>query len=255
MSVEVKTGTHIPKNPLHFSFDEEVTQVFDDMALRSLPGYEYVFTQVSALIRQMNLGEGDEVWDLGVSTGRGLMAARAACDSPYVAFHGADVSEPMLAKCAQKCPWAELHHFDLNGRIVPPEMRRSRNVKVVILAWTLQFLEPDVRQDILTDVYSCLAPGSFLFIMEKWRDTCAAVEPAENAVTSTLQTNYINWRRDNGYSLSEIVAKNRALANAMKVSSREETIAMLVKAGYSKSDIFGLFQLYNFGGLVAQKRG
>ena len=39
MPVDPVNGKHIPKNLHRFEFDEEVLQVFDDMASRSILGY------------------------------------------------------------------------------------------------------------------------------------------------------------------------------------------------------------------------
>lgn len=256
MSVDVAAGVHIPKNPNYFSFDEEVTAVFDNMAVRSLPGYEYVMATLTGIVARMGLGDGDSVWDMGVSTGRALIAARSGVVSPYVEYHGVDISEPMLRRCKEKCPWATLHHADLSDGSLPPAMLDRRGVKVVVFAWTLQFLPQHVREVLLKEVYRVLEPGGFLFVMEKWQHTCNSPNPPEGTgIPQTLQERYIDWRRDNGYGLDEIRAKNKALSNAMVVDSRADRIRTLVNAGFGSDDIFGLFQLYNFGGLVAQKRG
>lgn len=249
---------HFPANPEFFAFGADVAPIFDDMAQRSLPLYSHAYTQITAILRAIGLGEGDAVWDMGVSTGAGLLACRAAATSPYVAYHGVDVSGPMLDVAREKCPWADLIEFDFMGGVLPDAVKKTRP-KVIIWGWTLQFLPEDVRQEMLKASHEALAPDGVLFVMEKWRTTCewdaGWEEQPEACFPQVFQDQYINWRRDNGYSLAEITAKNRALASAMKVNSRYERVMSLIEAGFSRQRIYGLFQLFNFGGLVAQKHG
>ncbi|WP_161906075.1 methyltransferase domain-containing protein [Paracoccus sp. MKU1] len=249
--MELETGRHIPKNPDRFVFDEEVAPIFDNMARRSLPLYEHVYDMVREVCRDVAVYPGDQVWDFGVSTGRGLRAVRAGFDEPLVDYWGCDISQPMLDIASERCPWARFRRVDFEGDGLP--VADMRNVRVALWAWTLQFLpDYELRVRLLSETYDRMAPGGVLFLMEKWQH--AGVQPvATSPVPPALQRAYMHFRRDNGYMADEIVAKSTALKGAMWPWSRAEAVNALVLAGFEVENITGLYQMFNFGGLVAVK--
>lgn len=245
MTVDVKTGLHIPANPNRFSFDAEVAAIFDNMAARSLPGYQHVYDRITEIVKRMDIAPYSQVWDFGVSTGAGLMSVRRGAKSAFLDYNGADISQPMLDQTAKKCPWAVLHHHDFEEGL-PPAVEKG-NVAVAIFGWTLQFLESvELRHRLLRETYEALKPGGILFVLEKWA-------PRAQPMGSVLDEAYYDWRRDNGYTLAEIKAKSTALTNAMWPWSREALGEALLRAGFRADAVTDLYRLYTFGGVAAIK--
>lgn len=233
-------NVHYPAKPDKFEFDADVAGLFDNMALRSIPGYEYSYGMITGFTRSRYIPHYSQVWDFGTSTGRGLAAVMDGANHPYIRYMGCDISDPMLDQAQENCTWAEFVKHDLTQGL-PAELERG-NVSIAIYGWTLQFLEDkELRARLLRDTFDALAPGGVLFVMEKFADT--------GPFSSLLQDRYISWRRDNGYSLPEIQAKNRALKGAM--FPWEVTDLMLAMSQVDKvASVTTLFRLYSFGGFA-----
>jgi len=235
---------HYPTNPDRFEFDGAVADVFDDMAVRSIPGYQQAHDLMGALVETASLPDYTQVWDFGVSTGKGLETVVAYSRNPLLYHYGVDVSEPMLAQARRR-----LDPFDVSGLFVhdlnkglPEELKPGR-VSVAIFAWTLQFL-PDLTQRmlLLRQTWDALAPGGLMFVFEKFALTDPVVE-------EVMQRTYMRFRRTT-YSLGEIEAKSRALANAMWPWAPEHLTAALNGVGARWE---WLYREMNFGGIVARK--
>ena len=252
MSVDIDSGKHIPKDPDKFVFDEEVAPIFDNMSVRSLPGYDHCYALMTSIMRDMEFKPNDQVWDFGVSTGKGLISCRDGIDEPLVDYWGCDVSEPMLKIARAKCPWGRFQSWDFETTPAMP-FTDIRQMKVAIWGWTLQFLKnSQLRQLLLKKSYDLLEPGGVLFLMEKWSDTCG-IDEAVTGFPATMQREYLKFRRGNGYTAQEIVAKSSALKHSMWPWSRAEAFQALYRSGFEQNKVFGLYQMYNFGGLIAFK--
>ncbi len=234
---------HFPRNAERFEFDAEVAEIFDDMAARSLPGYDYVYHRITDIVSRMSVPHYSQVWDFGTSTGMGLKAVQRGAKHPYVHYLGCDISDPMVKKAAG-LPWAKIITHDLTTGL--PADVASGKVAVAIFGWTLQFLENRVlRERLITEAYRALMPGGWLFVMEKFSDT--------TEFGDTMQDAYIAWRRDNGYSLEEIEAKSMALRGAMFPWHETSLLAAVQRASGGLADCRVLFRLFNFGGYAVQK--
>lgn len=241
---EGAVAPHYPTNPNHFEFDEGVARVFDDMAVRSLPGYERAYQVIGHLAARSNFPHFTQVFDMGTSTGKGLATIHAAMGlNPYIDYYGVDISTPMLERALAKCPFATMLNHDLTKGL--PEELNSGEVGVVVFGWVLQFIESaDARERILRDAYASLTKGGFIAVMEKY-------SIPDQLLDGVMQDSYITMRRQNGYTLDEIKAKNKALATAMWPASPEWTTKVLRDAG---ADVHILYRELNFGGIIAIKR-
>lgn len=236
---------HFPDGPGGFAFDGEVAAVFDDMARRSLPGYAHLY---GARLPRLVAAVPDpprwcQVWDMGASTGRGLLAVRRGMPHPYVHYAGVDRSAPMRERCQRAFPWAEVLDHDLTGGLPPAMTDGPARSAVVLWCWTLQFL-PDrrLRADLLRRSADRLVPGGVMVVAEKWTLPRGEQEEAQDA--------YIAWRRDRGYTAAEIEAKTAALAGVMDPWSPAELEDVL--AGCPGSTTL-LYKLFNFGAVAFRK--
>ncbi|WP_252497049.1 carboxy-S-adenosyl-L-methionine synthase CmoA, partial [Escherichia coli] len=118
------------------------------------------------------------------------------------------------------------------------------NASMVVLNFTLQFLEPSERQALLDKIYQGLNPGGALVLSEKF-----SFEDAK--VGELLFNMHHDFKRANGYSELEISQKRSMLENVMLTDSVETHKARLHKAGFEHSELW--FQCFNFGSLVALK--
>lgn len=245
MSVDVNTGKHIPKNPSLFQFDNEVIAVFNNMAKRSIPGYDLAYQSMEYILQQVKPKKGDEIWDMGTTTGKALKTAQRAFQyNPYLEYYGCDISEDAVKRVKEECPFATVFGHDLSRGF--PNIAGNGQARVIVFGWTLQFIEDQAARDkLIKQAYDRLAKGGMLFVMEKY-----TLETQE--INDALQTYYIQWRRDNGYSLEEIDKKTEALKNAMWTKSPDYMECVMRDAGFNDVEVF--FRQLHFGGLVAFKR-
>jgi len=150
-----------------FVFDANVAAVFPDMIARSVPGYRLV-AALSGIIAARYAKRDGAVYDLGCATGAALLSAHARIEDATVKFIGVDFAAPMLEKC----------RANLAGVIDPARLKLVRgdardaaidNADVVILNFTLQFIAPADRLDLLRRIYAGLNPGGALIVAEKSR--------------------------------------------------------------------------------------
>ena len=227
-----------------FAFNEDVVRVFPDMIKRSVPGYPTIVENLGVLAAQF-AQPGSALYDLGCSLGAVTQAMRRHVKSEGCRVIGVDNSAAMVARCheylhAQDSMFQELLPYELiEGDILALDFQPA---SVVALNFTLQFIEPERRLELLTRIRQSLLPGGALILSEKLRFE----DEAEQALLTDL---HITFKRANGYSELEIAQKRSALENVMKPDSLQQHRERLLAAGFRQ--VTPWFQCLNFASLVA----
>ncbi|NTV14322.1 MAG: carboxy-S-adenosyl-L-methionine synthase CmoA [Desulfobulbaceae bacterium] len=225
-----------------FRFDATVAAVFDDMLDRSVPGYRQVIEMSGAILARY-LTPGDLIYDLGCSTGTTLLELASRLPQPGLRFIGLDNSPAMLAKARDKAKdsrqASQLEFREADITTAPLEAAGA-----VLMNYTLQFIAPACRQDFLHTIYQTLRPGGVLILSEK----TIAVDPKLDQAYLEF---YLDFKRANGYSESEIARKRQALEKVLIPFSLADNLRMLAAAGFSQAEPF--HQWFNFASLVAVK--
>jgi len=226
-----------------FIFDEQVTQVFDDMVSRSVPFYHELQRMTVELAQQFAKPK-TNIYDLGCSTGTTLCALSKSLPQDQVSFVGIDNSREMLAKAGEKLK-AEgqlarctLEFGDFN------EEFHITNASVVIMNWTLQFVRPPQRDKALSIIYSGLVNGGCVIINEK-------ILGPSSLLNRLYIDFYLDFKRRQGYSEMEIAQKREALENVLIPYRIDENLTLLQRVGFHTMDVF--FRWYNWGGVLAVK--
>lgn len=226
-----------------FTFNEDVAAVFDDMISRSVPLYADV-QQATGLLAGLFARPGTSVYDLGCSTGTTIIEIGKRVP-PSVKLVGIDNSAPMLHQCRKKLAEAapalqvELQESDLAEADVS-------GASVVVLNYTLQFLPPAKREELLVRLYGQMLPGSVLVLSEK-------IKHQHPAVQEMMTSLYVGFKRAHGYSELEISQKRDALENVLVPFSLEQNIAMLQRAGFAFVEVF--LKSLSFCSMAAIKAG
>lgn len=223
------------QNPTNrpFSFDADVTHVFDDMIERSVPFYNEIQNQIQELTHRFAQPH-TTIYDLGCSTGTTLTKLK----QDTLTLVGIDSSESMLEKAKKKYPEATYILHDLN---TPPPLQ---NASVIIMNLCLQFIRPENRPTLLNHIYKHLLPGGLFILIEK-----VTPDNIENSVL--FETLYHAFKKRNSYSDNEIQHKKKALENVLIPLTPEQNKALLKQSGFTRVDTF--FQWYSFIGLLALK--
>jgi len=224
-----------------FVFDEKVVRVFRDMISRSVPGYGTLLSMLPVIVRHF-VQPGSQCYDLGCSLGTGSLAVRHSVQSPDVRIIAIDNSPDMVASC--QAVMAE-DHGQVPVDVVCGDVRQQRisNASLVMMNFTLQFIEPDVRGAMVQQIYNGLNPGGVFVLSEKIH------LPDESAELMTRL--HEEFKRANGYSELEISQKRSALENVLITETMEQHSARLRAAGFSQ--VMCWFQCFNFVSLLAVK--
>jgi tRNA (cmo5U34)-methyltransferase len=227
-----------------FTFNEDVVRVFPDMIKRSVPGYPTIVENIGVLAAQFAQPH-SALYDLGCSLGAVTQALRRHVRSDDCRVIAVDNSPAMVERCAEY-----LHAQDaMFQELLPVEVIEAdilalefQPASLVALNFTLQFIAPEQRLELLTRIRQALLPGGALILSEKLR----FADEAEHELLGEL---HLAFKRANGYSELEIAQKRSAIENVMKPDSLEQHRERLLAAGFSK--VVPWFQCLNFASLIA----
>ncbi|PHM65793.1 tRNA synthase TrmP [Xenorhabdus stockiae] len=225
-----------------WSFDERVAEVFPDMVKRSIPGYSNIISMIGMLASRFVTPD-SQIYDLGCSLGAATLSIRRNINVDGCRIIAVDNSPAMVERCRR--------HIDAFKAKTPVEIIEQdildtdiQNASMVVLNFTLQFLQPDDRQKILNKIYTGLKPGGVLVLSEKFNFE-------DQNIGELLFSMHHDFKRANGYSELEISQKRSMLENVMRTDSVETHKSRLKQAGFQHSEVW--FQCFNFGSLLAVK--
>ena len=224
-----------------FEFSEPVVRVFPDMIERSVPGYRLLLELTPLIVRDAVVPN-SRIYDLGCSLGAATLAARRAVQVPGVDIIAVDRSPQMVARCRQIV--AE------DNSIVPVSVIETdlcelplERASLVLMYFTLQFIEPQRRDALLRRIAAALLPGGVLLLAEK-----LAFDGPDQA---WLDRHHHAFKRAQGYSDLEIARKRQALENVLIADCRTTHHRRLADAGFDQ--VIDWFQCLNFSCIAAVK--
>ena len=229
-----------------FAFDAEVVRVFPDMIKRSVPGYPTI-VETTGLIAGQYARPDTLIYDLGCSLGAATQSMRRHVRASGCRIIAVDNSAPMVERCgeylrAQDAMVEELTPVEvLEGDITRFPLQPC---SVVVLNFTLQFIKPGQRLDLLSAIQQALVPGGLLILSEK-------LAFADPRTQHSLETMHYAFKRSNGYSELEIAQKRSAIEKVMLPDTLETHVDRLRRAGFSHSHSW--FQSLNFCSMMAHK--
>ena len=223
-----------------FQFDQEVVKVFDDMVRRSVPGYDSMI-QMIGLIARMYGQDNTNYYDLGSSTGAITLSIALNNKSKNNQFLAIDNSEEMVEQCKKN-----LQNKIANLQVVCDDINQVKiqNASIVVLNLTLQFIDVNLRSNLINKIYDGLEPGGILIISEKIH--------FDDAVTQNQITKlHMDFKKENGYTELEIANKRQAIENVLITETTEQHLDRLRECGFVEPSCF--FQCLNFVSFLSVK--
>lgn len=221
--------------PGDFVFDETVAGVFEDMIERSVPGYEAVHRLLRVVARKF-VTKGSSVYDLGCSLGAASFSVCQAIPNASVSVIAVDNSEAMIHRLQQKLEGqpSEARIKPVCADITGVEIE---NASLVILNYTLQFVDPPRRDSLIQKIYSGLRQDTALLLSEK-------IRYADHDEDARMQGLHEKFKQGQHYSALEIARKREALEDVLIRDTHEQHRTRLYRAGFSR--VFALMQHLNF---------
>lgn len=232
-----------PQNAISdFTFDQSVAEVFPDMIQRSVPGYATMIDNIGLLAGKY-ASKNSQLYDLGCSLGAATLSMRRFIEGKDCKIIAVDNSQAMVQKCRlhmqgfRSSTEVDVQCDDIQNIDIS-------NASVVVLNFTLQFIEPSKRNQIVAKIYSGLQPGGILILSEKLK------HPSELGNELLIDLHH-EFKRQNGYSELEISQKRTALENVMRLDTYTVHQQRLFDAGFSEVVLW--YKCFNFSSLVAIK--
>ena len=187
-----------------------------------------------------NLSEGGILYDLGCSTASLLLNIHRAKEV-NARLVGLDNSEAMLKQAQRKC---EAYGADIEVRNADILSYPYESADVFVSNYTLQFIRPLVREELVKKIASSLKKEGVFIFSEK-------VISHHSKLNKELIECYYDFKKTQGYSEYEIMQKREALENVLVPYSEEENIKMAKNAGFSHCEV--LLRWANFCTFIAIK--
>ena len=212
---------------LPFSFNEEVTEVFEDMIDRSVPGYKTSVNLVDYYSKQYSR-DNSYVYDLGCSLGASTKVLLDSVNDKNIKVISIDNSAAMIEKCNKLfSSYVDEGHLEL--KLEDINTSEITNASVVVINFVLQFLDRDKRTLLIEKIFKGLNPGGGLLISEK-------VHFQSDRESKNISLLHHLFKEKNGYTKMEIAAKRDSLEGVMVTETEEVHFQRMKGAGFRKGE-------------------
>ena len=236
----------IYKQPLHriadFEFDEQVAQVFPDMINRSVPGYASIIRSLGLLTHEV-VQANTCCYDLGCSLGASTLAMRQNMPFDNCRIIAVDNAPAMVRRCQQNIA-ADACTTPVSVLCEDIAHTTVDNASLVVLNFTLQFIDIEARTVLINKVYRGLHTGGVVLLSEKIAFDDRRIDQLQTAL-------HHRFKRANGYSELETSQKRNALEKVLVPESLTAHRQRLLDAGFQHIEVW--FQCFNFLSLLAIK--
>ena len=236
----MKVDKKIIKKNSNWNFKGNVYKYFDKHIKKSIPLYletQDLFVKLSDFFLQ----DKSKIIDLGSSTGTFLsqLYSRHSNNQKKIEFIGVDNTSEMIQFCKKK--------YSKNKIIFKKKDIFNVNLNkscIISSFYTIQFISPKKRQDLIKKIYKSLNWGGAFFFIEKVRGSDARFQ-------DILTQTYSEFKLSQGFNPSEIISKSRSLKGILEPFSTQGNILLLKRAGFK--DIMTVFKYGCFEGFLAIK--
>ena len=240
------TKDEIYKHPIQniedFTFDQSISDAFDDMVDRSVPGYRTLIANIGPIASYF-AQPNTHCYDLGCSHGAAALSLFHHCHDDSIRIHAIDSSSAMIERCNTLIEQANATKI-IQSHIADICDTPITNASVVILNLTLQFLPITQRQELLENIFTGLVEGGVCILTEK-------IIFNDEEQEQLYQQLHTRFKSANRYSQLEISQKRKALENVLVRESLETHTQRLSSIGFSNVSTW--FQCINFVSILAVK--
>ena len=229
-----------------FRFNDNVAAVFPDMLQRSIPGYAASIEAIGSLAARY-VKPDTRCYDLGCSLGAATLAMRQGIDVPGCRIVAVDVAPAMIARCREIIAEDDRLNAPATGVIVVEDDIRNveiLNASMVVLNYTLQFLAPEDRDEMIGQIYQGMNEGGLIVLSEKVVDENPHME-------SLLVDLHHEHKRRNQYSSLEIARKRAALENVLVPETLRSHRMRLERAGFAHTAVW--LRYFNYVSIIASR--
>jgi tRNA (cmo5U34)-methyltransferase len=233
-------GDNIEARKAGWSFGGDVAISFDDHVSKSVPLYNEGH-QIICGLSDFFIKNDSVVYEVGCSTGTLISKIATYSDAKQSArFVGVDIEKNMIDFANNKFSSIKNLEF-IADDFLSTDIEES---DFIIAYYTIQFVRPSLRQELISKIYQKLKWGGAFVMFEK-------VRGADARFQDILTTLYSEYKINQGYSPSDILTKSLSLKGVLEPFSSQGNIDMLKRAGFE--DINTVQKYLCFEGFLAIK--
>lgn len=237
-------GDNISASNADWKFSGEMVDAFDDHVSKSVPLYRLGHDLICQLSDYF-IKKDSYVYELGCSTGTLTFELyKKAENKENVNFIGFDVESDMIRKANEKLSSFNHKKGTINFLDQDINLVDFEKSDLIVSYYTLQFVHPKFRQELVNKIYESLNWGGAFILFEKVRYQDARFQ-------DIITTLYNDYKLNEGYSHEDILNKTRSLKGILDPFSSNANIDMLKRAGFL--DICTVQKYLAFEGLLAIK--
>lgn len=221
-----------------FSF--KTVENFDEHIDLSIPNYSFLANQCKQYSDYF-IREHTNVVDLGCSSGKFLNSLKTVQNTNY---YGYDVADNLFQTPNTNVQLLKKDLIELSDSTLcrsPHDECFPQDISFAISLFTLQFLPPIKRQEVIRAVGEHMVKGGAFISCEKIYSTDAKLQDITNSI-------YYEFK-NNSFTGDQILSKERDLRKIMTPQSLADSMKQLECIG--KPNIF--FMSYNFVGIIVIK--
>lgn len=244
---KVKLGIGKDKMPTSWKFSKDIVGDFDDHIERSIPRYKdchKLTTRISDFFLTEN---GCNYLDIGSTSGSLIeKIASHHIDLKKLNISGVEI-ESHFCKFAKKRlkNLSKKHNITFHCKDVVSFLEQStKKFDYITSLFTLQFIKPSKRADIISLIYKKLNWGGGFIFFEKVRGSDARFQDLLNFLLNLEKI-------DQNFEPVEIYGKSMSLLGTMEPFTNKGNLQILHQAGFK--DIEVIFRFINFQGYLCIK--
>ena len=220
MSANIEADEAITTEASNWVFDEHVAPHFDEHVRKSVPEYDRV-QELAVTFSDWFTHPESTVLDFGAATGETMHRIQKRHSKPLNLI-GYDNSQAMIAQAALK-----------GVEVVFKDLERFTDVPTFaygVALYTLQFLRPQARQQLVYRIANTIEQGGGFFVVEK-------VLGSYPTTQDIIQQLYWDMKIANGLTPAQVFNKAHALRGCMFPKTIAENEAEFRAAGFSQVEL------------------
>lgn len=232
-------GQGIRAENARWSFGGSVAKTFTDHVRRSVPLYDLGHDLVCKL-SDFYVRDDSTCYEIGVSTGE-LISKLARHNSKKDAkWIGIDCEKNMIMEARKNTRALKNVSFE----VADINLYDFEKSDFIVAYYTIQFIPPKLRQDLINKIYDALNWGGGFVWFEKIRGNDARFQ-------DIITTLYNDYKLENKLTPDEIISKTRSLKGVLEPFSTQGNIDLLKRAGFV--DVQIIMNYICFQGFLAIK--
>ena len=234
-----EVGDGLNAKNAQWSFGGDTHKTFDAHVSKSVPFYSNGHSIIEE-VSDFFLTDGSLVYDIGCSTGTLLEKLAIRNINKKIQFIGCEPEIGMTHAAIEKCK-KHKNISIVNESILDFPMEKS---DLISSYYTIQFLNPSIRQDVFDKIYKSLNWGGAFIFFEKVRAPDARFQDIMSLI-------YNEYKFSQGYTPQEVITKSKSLKGVLEPFSSQGNIDLASRAGFK--DVMSVFKYVCFEGFLAIK--